>query len=99
PTHISTLSLHAALPISPRGRGRSCAHRGAPLRERQRENEVSACGIVLGPEPTAVRLREAAGDREAEPGAVTGRAAPERLEQRLRSEEHTSELQSRRDLV
>ena len=39
--------------------------------------------IVLRPEPAAVRLGEPARNREAEPGAVSGGPAAERLEQRL----------------
>ena len=53
------------------------------LGEREREDEVPSARIVLRPEPAAVRLGEPACDGEAEAGAVSGRAAAERLEQRL----------------
>src|SRR4029079_14544311 len=58
-------------------------HRGAPLRERRREDEVPSARIVLRPEASTVCLGEAARDGETEARAVSYGAAPEGLEQRL----------------
>ena len=50
---------------------RRVADSGRASRRRQRERDASsAAGTVLGPDPTALRLDEAAGDREAESGAA-----------------------------
>src|SRR3712207_9396570 len=83
PTKISTLSLHAALPISLSRRGRAPYMPGRPAAARR-------------PLPTC----EASHDRRAPPARRAGRrgaAPPPRGAPR--SEEHTSELQSRQYLV
>src|SRR5207249_11148906 len=74
PTHIYTLSLHDALPISPTGR--------------------AAASRVRSPPPGSSTFPFASEVRDPSHGA-----RPRALWRRCRSEEHTSELQSRFDLV
>src|SRR5206468_12666151 len=92
-THLHTLSLHDALPISHLRRSRATAHcsTGTPCpRDRpspRRAADVPAatrdsCGVSAPSFP--------------DPSGIYFRSAPKR---RPRSEEHTSELQSRSDLV
>src|SRR3712207_7291558 len=78
PTEIYTLSLPAALPISPAAAPRALARRGARAIGRRRG-------------------ARAAGTRRAGPGRGCRRARGAR--EHPRSEEHTSELQSRQYLV
>src|SRR5204863_10031261 len=97
PTEIYTLSLHDALPIWSRDRK---AARPTPLTVRgaTREREGIGCGPSW-PASFSHSVHHAA--RVAFPGAC-GASRRNRRSASLpgcRSEEHTSELQSRRDLV
>src|SRR3712207_8981780 len=85
-TEIYTLSLHDALPIS---------RTRAPLPSRARPGFQPSAAST--PAARAVAASRAAGTR----GATAGRgtAAPTREGRCGRSEEHTSELQSRQYLV
>src|SRR5207249_10199885 len=87
PTTSSTLSLHDALPISIRRRVPQAAGSFRP-----------AAPTPCGRQAVALRRRtgEGAGRRGNVPG---GCKAESRLAPRQRSEEHTSELQSRFDIV
>src|SRR2546422_3021028 len=79
-TEIYTLSLHDALPISPRHRAR-------------RSFISSQERMVREPELSAIPPTESSGPP---PRPATN---PRTLSSRIRSEEHTSELQSRLHLV
>src|SRR5207249_9996385 len=79
PTHIYTLSLHDALPISARDRARPAARTEAHADRRAVDRPVAAAGE---------------GDLRHPAGPARCRRSPS-----PRSEEHTSELQSRFDLV
>src|SRR5699024_12589246 len=74
PTELYTLSLHDALPISPRER--------RLLAQIERATRQPLTSSTLGSNSEEFLMRE-----------------PERPARRERSEEHTSELQSRFDLV
>src|SRR5204862_7072817 len=98
PPASSTLSLHDALPIS---RG-AHAPRAEPSRRVAPAEERRRAGAPIrhprapwgrGGEPAAV-LRARLGPAGLPPYGATASVGPRR-----RSEEHTSELQSRRDLV
>src|SRR5690349_23663987 len=82
-----TLSLHDALPISrPPGDTRAAA--------------PGARGSRAAPPPTAAAPRPRAPPHRTPPRATAPASAPSRRTgTAARSEEHTSELQSRRDLV
>src|SRR5206468_10778728 len=92
PSHLSTLSLHDALPIS--------GIRSSPSTTSTRSGQLSGHGTCAIPESptlilsflsrTTIRSAPAVSARRAVASTVTGSA---------RSEEHTSELQSRSDLV
>src|SRR3712207_8906185 len=77
-TEIYTLSLHDALPISPRTA--SSARTGASIRTRSRRR----CGATPRADRSSAAARRSASRRRRTPS---------------RSEEHTSELQSRQYLV
>src|SRR5206468_12829493 len=91
PTEIYTLSLHDALPIYLGGRlWRKSTAREISSREADAAFDlVRRSGIDPAPDRATVTSRDG------------GRAAPRApgLRLRRRSEEHTSELQSRSDLV
>src|SRR2546422_1585619 len=82
-TEIYTLSLHDALPIS---RG----HHVADLREPEREEDEQVAGQVH---------RRGDEDRPPAPAPFVDERATIGHDDRARSEEHTSELQSRLHLV
>src|SRR5205814_10474931 len=85
PSHLYTLSLHDALPISPASRATS----GASVRWVVR---ASTCPVTTSPiirSPTSVRCRA--------PGSAAASGPTDTSTSR--SEEHTSELQSLRHLV
>src|SRR5690606_40982012 len=91
-SHHLTLVLHDALPISPvapPGKGVAVGEEGVP--------------IDLGEEPEFEELPGEAAvllPRERPPGDIAGEPARARRRlRRPRSEEHTSELQSRENLV
>src|SRR5206468_5974032 len=96
-TPTSTLSLHDALPISrrapgpsgrPRRRDRIVAHRvAAPGRLQRGSLEPRAAAVSAATLPALAR------------GVPPGAAKRAGLGRGVRSEEHTSELQSRSDLV
>src|SRR5207249_10158917 len=88
PSDISTLSLHDALPIChPQGARRSFRSlRPLALRDGRRSRERPA-----------LRRRAGRGEDLSRRGAAAVPGSPRRA--RRRSEEHTSELQSRFDLV
>src|SRR5207248_9788346 len=94
--HIYTLSLHDALPIF------GLRHRSAPARARR---QVDGARAVPGPRPRGDRTRgrragrDGAQPRGPGPAARLARGARRTLPAGLRSEEHTSELQSPYDLV
>src|SRR5207249_11999988 len=90
-TYIYTLSLHDALPISLlRGRGGFCGGLGLGFRK------FYAPNVFFGIQAEQSDLVDLIGAHLPDPHyAVTRLAAPAAL----RSEEHTSELQSRFDLV
>src|SRR5207249_9942690 len=93
PTEIYTLSLHDALPICDRGEEHLQERRKRRVRDVIQELPVS--GRLGRVELVLIRYsnHELVDERHAEPGHLGPGAA------RLRSEEHTSELQSRFDLV
>src|SRR3712207_8497368 len=87
-TDIYTLSLHDALPIWPGDRQRDLAgDRGRGVQDRRHARVQGRQGGRLAREPLGDRVRA---------GGAARRAG---LVPRLRSEEHTSELQSRQYLV
>src|SRR5690606_41049014 len=90
-TEFPTLSLHDALPISVSHRtraGRRRRRRRQPLPDRRGRGEPSSCQTGVN-----------AADRDAT-NLGSARARPRHLRLDLvRSEEHTSELQSRENLV
>src|SRR5204862_8250970 len=89
-TYLFTLSLHDALPIySSRSRKRS--ERGAAPRALEQPAGAVRGAVERRPSPRPTR----AGDRRNARLLRRRRQAP----RRDRSEEHTSELQSRRELV
>src|SRR5690349_24260063 len=66
------------------------------------EDNAESAGVVGDAEAGDPRLREDSHDQrgaDREPDAEAAHAGPGRCEEPVRSEEHTSELQSRRDLV
>src|SRR5437868_10453408 len=87
-TDIYTLSLHDALPISSRRRGNSNARTAPP---------PPSGSPASAPAPPARRTPPAA--RTARPGRASASAPGTGPASACRSEEHTSELQSRFDLV
>src|SRR5699024_12585825 len=99
PPPLSTLSLHDALPISACAVPRSRDHTGARPHSRERTTRLrttwhGAVGRLVVRRVGGGELRVALADPERHvdhDGALAGRT--------LRSEEHTSELQSRFDLV
>src|SRR5690606_41626821 len=95
PPHIFTLSLHDALPISPAPAARGAAERP---RDRGRARPAARPGARRD-RPVRARLRRAAGGRPrpVTPAPGEGRTLDEG--RAPRSEEHTSELQSRENLV
>src|SRR5207249_8364012 len=98
-THTSTLSLHDALPIWLRALLRGSALAGAALREdalRQR-----AARLALPARLAGLRRPGVPAHRRGDPRLCAARddRSRRRLLLRARSEEHTSELQSRFDLV
>src|SRR5207302_7544520 len=94
PTTISTLSLHDALPISRIGRADMPVPRAdSETRRIPRRNDCRACHNACG-DPAMIRTRRW------EPCVYhRGTHADSFLRDYLRSEEHTSELQSRENLV
>src|SRR3712207_7672693 len=88
-TEIYTLSLHDALPISAR-RAADLPGRHAGLRHRRAPDRPGVDPLRVGPGLHA-------DERAAHPRLLLGGAA--RLHHARRSEEHTSELQSRQYLV
>src|SRR5688500_15554116 len=90
----STLSLHDALPISPRARSRSSRARCTRCANRRRARTRAALGHSP-PRPPPDR-RTAAHARRARGGSPRSRSHRDDLR---RSEEHTSELQSPCNLV
>src|SRR5204863_8869703 len=96
-TAISTLSLHDALPISLPQDHADPWHGGAGIREDELSpvaDHPAPLEVLAGIEAGGVDERD---DRQVE--GVAERDEAGALLRRLRSEEHTSELQSRRDLV
>src|SRR5437868_3055388 len=94
PPGLSTLSLHDALPISARGgrrRGRAARGRTAPWAAPRRSRRRSGRGLRA---PDRVRAQPRGRTRSTRGARRDRTAAAAR-----RSEEHTSELQSRFDLV
>src|SRR5690606_39325629 len=97
-TDVSTLPLHDALPIWRRGRGAAAADRrlrsgtGSPARGRRDAEGGPDRAPPRGHHAPAEPDRPVA--RGYRPARQTGRPGAER-----RSEEHTSELQSREKLV
>src|SRR5207249_12269930 len=91
-TALSTLSLHDALPILPPPRERADRNaRRKPWRAASaRRRSTPATGRISPPRPTSPRKSASAG---------TGRSWTVETRAARRSEEHTSELQSRFDLV
>src|SRR5699024_12475804 len=83
PTHLYSLSLHDALPICPALRPSSRSH---PVRQHL-HRQGCGCHECAGPDQATGRTPHSLVRRDLQP------ALP------LRSEEHTSELQSRFDLV
>src|SRR5690606_40889700 len=99
PPEISTLSLHDALPISWIGAGSAWAQEEAAA---QAEAATSVSEIVV----TGSRIQRKDADSvgpvltlTAEDIKSSGATSIGDLLQKLRSEEHTSELQSRENLV
>src|SRR5690349_22556527 len=83
PTELYTLSLHDALPICPHGTRRDCPPTGCTARR------GPGTGDAHGPIPVQARCASSPGGATLSHGERS----------HGRSEEHTSELQSRRDLV
>src|SRR5207247_10385478 len=92
PSHLRTLSLHDALPISGRAPISTACRPGYSLRRRRRRNCQAIRSIIF---PLPAREWNA----WKSPDAFASWPAREFLSIGLRSEEHTSELQSRVDLV
>src|SRR5206468_8407805 len=95
PTAISPFSLHDALPIYRAGL--------EDVRERFRagdDDEVLPAGVVdADTHPMGARLRIRDAPQLRADGRTVRRGAEKRRRLVLRSEEHTSELQSRSELV
>src|SRR5206468_11862563 len=91
-TEIYTLSLHDALPIW-RRRDERCGEGAVPRESRREDLSVRVAGRVAAHDEDDTHDRE----RDDERAGGDGHVQPPRLVQR--SEEHTSELQSRSDLV
>src|SRR5206468_4959517 len=89
PTQISTLSLHDALPIS-----RLDARRAADLRRRMQRHDAVMNALPYYFNYPVAKTAVGAGLHYADLGGNT-----EIVQKQRRSEEHTSELQSRSDLV
>src|SRR5690606_39708813 len=90
-----TLSLHDALPICAKTTNRS-TRRGAP----SRQHAADGCGNICG--PAGARRRSDPDVSTSDPESILrgqGRAGRCLRGQCPRSEEHTSELQSRENIV
>src|SRR5690606_41848080 len=96
---ISALSLHDALPIWRVARARGCRRRlddgGAERAGRMGPGAVGAGDATA----VVARRRAGGGGRAAAAARHAGAACCARAARRVRSEEHTSELQSRENLV
>src|SRR3712207_8313486 len=85
-TEIYTLSLHDALPIA----------RSSSARSRPRSREAHSRGAAAPPASASARARSPA---ELTPSSLSGQRPGTVSDTCSRSEEHTSELQSRQYLV
>src|SRR5204863_7665043 len=98
PTGLYTLSLHDALPISTPGYVRPARYVSRPMVDTRRgADEIAREVVRLAP----LFLRQAGGHvlTLLDPAGIVLSYNEEGERAECRSEEHTSELQSRRDLV